>query len=214
MRIADIKKACLATGMLYGIDAGRNGMYISNGRAAWPLPDGIECSERTMLELLDYSDKQTDETDVRSMRARDDDMFDYAGPIAGETRLRFICHIPAMDAAGELLLLETLDGDTYAIHEMDVKAGRVKGIMMEYALRGISDGGEGETMVACYNGMQWAALVKPVTNLGGVFAYLEELASRKVGYIRDFSILVNPKKNAQEDAEVAGEQMGMDLGGE
>lgn len=212
MRIADIKKACLATGMLYGIDAGRNGMYISNGRAAWPLPDGIECSERTMLELLDYSDKQTDDTDVRRMRARDERIFDYTGPNAGETRLRFICHIPAMDAAGGAALLEAWNGDTYAVHEMDVKPGRVKGQIMEYTMRGIPDGGEGETMVACYNGMQLAALVKPVTNLGGVFAYLEELASRKVGYIRDFSILVNPKKIAQEDAEVAGEQMGMDLG--
>ena len=212
MRIADIKKACLATGMLYGIDAGRNGMYISNGSAAWPLPDGIECSERTMLELLDYSDKQADDTDVRSMRARDDDMFDYAGPNAGETRLKSICYIPAMDMAGELLLLETLDGDTYAVHEMDVKPGRVKGQIMEYTLRGMPDGGPADAMVACYNGMQLAALVKPVTNLGGVFAYLEELASRKVGYIRDFSILVNPKRNAQEDAEETGEQMGMDLG--
>lgn len=214
MRIADIKKACLATGMLYGINAGRNGMYISNGRAAWPLPDGIECSERTMLELLDYSEKQADETDVRSMRARDDDMFDYAGPNAGETRLKSICYIPAMDMAGELLLLEAWNGDTYAVREMDVKPGRVKGQIMEYTLRGVPDGGQGDAMVACYNGMQLAALVKPVTNLGGVFAYLEELASRKVGYIRDFSILVNPKKIAQEDAEVAGEQMGMDLGGE
>ena len=76
------------------------------------------------------------------------------------------------------------------------------------------DGREADVLVACYNGMNIGAIIKPVSNLSGVFAYLEELSARQVGYVGDAALVMDRKAPASAEESEAGEQMGMELGEE
>ena len=162
MKLAEIKKACMAECKMYAINAGINGRWISDGRAAWAMPD-LPLDERSMITLFEITDKERSEMRVQALDV-DSEGWEILGPSEASE-----IHLTEKARLTNLLYLEMepesmQDKAEVLVIELDkAKPGMVKGRSPEYWLR--PEGPHGQPVVAMYDAMKCTAIIAPLSKV-------------------------------------------------
>jgi hypothetical protein len=155
MKLGDIKKACLAKKLIRILDCGGNGIWLSNGEAAWPVPD-MGWNEKTVPEIFDLTAKERDSVLIQE---GNDPAGNWCtlGPLPDEAPLW------PVQPLGDTLILSTermpQDGDAILVWQHNIRPARCKDEPTEFFLRKWGDG----IVVVGYVGVEARVLTKTLS---------------------------------------------------
>ena len=155
MKLGDIKKACMVKKLFRILDCGGNGIWLSNGQAAWPVPD-MGWNEKTVPEIFDLTEKERENVIIQE---GNDPAGNWCalGPLPGETPLW------PVQPLGDTLILSTekmpQDGDAILVWQRNIRPARCKDAATEFFIRGW---GENSIVVVGYVGVEVRVITMPL----------------------------------------------------
>lgn len=163
MKMSQIKKLCLAAGKFITVNTSRNGQWLSDGEAAYRMPETLNVTPDMLSAMLDLSQKQIDECGWEEVMP--DDERNYADNASGDTILDE-CALSIV-RLGESIDLLCADGMRIALA---IRSAYLSPLVRVSDTRLYARPSAGGWLVVVKQGYQSLAVITPMRLTGDVYA--------------------------------------------